>query len=147
MLTLAVSQVFKPLSYAAFSNGNASSSSITHGCHSLLPKLMAPRIGTDTRKPDLPNRLYSALVSLIDLITGSLLLLISRFAILTIELDFSENSRTIAMSRGYIGEQRDFLRLNVFIQSLWHHSPPSFSNSTTPAACGGDRQYRGHYGF
>lgn len=33
---------------------------------------MHPKMGTDTLKPDLPKRLYSAFVSLIDLYTGSL---------------------------------------------------------------------------
>lgn len=51
-------------------------SSFTHTCHAISPKLMAPRMGTGTCRPDEPSRLYSALVSLIDLTTESFLLLI-----------------------------------------------------------------------
>ncbi len=65
-LTFAVSHVLRPLSYAALSNGRASSSSITHGCHFCEPKLIAPKMGTETRRPLLPRRLYSALVSSMD---------------------------------------------------------------------------------
>ena len=39
---------------------DTSSSSITQGAHLLSPKLMAPRIGTETRNPLFPNCLYSA---------------------------------------------------------------------------------------
>lgn len=39
------------------------SSSITHGAQSGCPKLMAPKIGTETRSPLLPNWTYSALVA------------------------------------------------------------------------------------
>lgn len=39
-----------------------SSSSKTHGIHSELPMLIAPRIGTDTLSPLLPSFTYSALL-------------------------------------------------------------------------------------
>ena len=42
------------------------SSSRTHGCHDREPKLIAPRMGTDTLKPLLPSCLYSALVPSMD---------------------------------------------------------------------------------
>lgn len=42
-------------------------------CHALSPKLIAPKMGTETLKPLLPSRLYSALVLLIDSVTGSFL--------------------------------------------------------------------------
>jgi len=44
----------------------------TQGCHSFEPKLIQPKIGTETRKPDLPTCLYSAFVSLMERSTGSL---------------------------------------------------------------------------
>lgn len=38
----------------------ASASSMTHGCHFDEPKLIAPRIGIETRRPLLPSCLNSA---------------------------------------------------------------------------------------
>lgn len=34
---------------------------MTHGAHRLSPKLIAPRIGTETRSPLLPSCLYSVM--------------------------------------------------------------------------------------
>lgn len=47
------------------------SSSRTQGIQRGSPKLMAPRIGTETFKPELPRRLYSTLVSAADFATES----------------------------------------------------------------------------
>jgi hypothetical protein len=55
-----VSHVVRPRSYAAFNSGSDSSSSMTQGCHLLEPMDMAPKMGTETRKPLLPSCLYSA---------------------------------------------------------------------------------------
>lgn len=62
--SIPVSQVVSPRSQAAFRSGSASSSSMTHGCHLLEPMDIAPKIGTETRRPLLPSCLYSAFDSL-----------------------------------------------------------------------------------
>lgn len=54
----------KKLAYAACKSLKTSaSSSTTQDCQSLWPMDMAPRIGTETRRPEEPSCLYSILVA------------------------------------------------------------------------------------
>ncbi len=58
-----------PRSYAAFSNGKASSAPRTQFAHWGFPIDMHPTMGTEMYRPEFPRRLYSALESSIDLAT------------------------------------------------------------------------------
>lgn len=65
--TFAVSQVFIPLSYAAFKIGRVSASLVTQGCQRESPKDIPPTMGLEILSPDEPRRVYSTfcLVSVI----------------------------------------------------------------------------------
>ena len=52
---LTVSHVLIPDLYACSSSGKLSASFKTHGCHSVEPKLIAPRMTFETLRPDLPK--------------------------------------------------------------------------------------------
>src|ERR1700760_1716224 len=52
-----------PLSHAAFNTSRASFSSINQSAQFLLPNDIAPRIGTDNRRPDEPSRAYDTFVA------------------------------------------------------------------------------------
>jgi len=59
--TSVVSHGFKPTSYACLRSGKAATSSMTHSCHSGLPKDIAPKTTLEILRPELPSLVYSIL--------------------------------------------------------------------------------------